>query len=86
VQFRRLRSCILKTGIQKPMMNRSEPVPKCGEAVQCLYTYHHFFNGIPDMPESIMRHLWKLENFTSKASKQMASCFPIKNNILEQAF
>jgi hypothetical protein len=73
VQFRKLMISILKTRIQKSMIERRqrcEPVPKSSEAIQCLDTYQHFVSGIPDMPKSIMRNLWKVENFASKASKK----------------
>jgi hypothetical protein len=27
--------------------------------------HHHFLNGIPDVPDSVIRNLRELENFTS---------------------
>jgi hypothetical protein len=41
-----------------------KPFPKCSEAMRCLDTYHHFLRGIPDLPESIIRNLWVVENCT----------------------
>jgi hypothetical protein len=33
--------------------------------MQCLDTYRHFLSSIPAMPESVIRNLWEMENFTS---------------------
>jgi hypothetical protein len=38
-----------------------KPISKCSEAMQSLGTYCHFLS---DMPQSIIRKLWELENFT----------------------
>jgi hypothetical protein len=42
-----------------------QPIPKYSEPMQCLDVYHHFLSGIHDVPESTVKHLWELENFTS---------------------
>jgi hypothetical protein len=41
-----------------------KPIPTCSKAVLCLDTYCHFLSGVPNMPESIIRKIWGMENYT----------------------
>jgi hypothetical protein len=46
-----------------------KPIPKCSDVMQCLDAHRCFLSVISGMPESIVRSLWELENFTSNLIK-----------------